>query len=1386
MTSRSPFFPDTFFPGEEVSKDRLAIFWDMESVPAPCGTSPILVARMLRSQLGTGYKEIDLNVFCNVSRVRTEKLSELLNENVTLVQAQANCSKKKLSFTLQQFLNRHQLSCLHVILVSDDIDLLDVIEKARCKSVIWVIFASNHPSTEVSKTSFCVGTSFSDFVTALRESFMRYNKQAIVPAQHEEGQYEFSRYGPFENLDFELTNEDPSLQLSWEEEPGDSHVDTVSQQFTLHSDPPSERPEAHPVTINQYSPSSSHQAAEGDCRAGDGRNLKSKLLNALREHRVVLVVSNPGSGSGLDVAFCAQELGHRVLSIQPTDIEARMCATHACYGRTLTNVDCWLFHGQYVDSKATVVFTTASNFFQLFQNTGKELAGFQTIIVDGINEDNVYQRVNVNILQRYLQSDVNLIFCSTGLDLPLSVQECFHFGADNIVNCDVRFPVRVIWKEPSQDKLRACIDAIREFCSPEGPGGDILVFVPTVADAFEAKSLLEDPAKGLRCEVMYAGMIPLPSIEGSPQALWKVYFTVDCPDVSASLLNIRCVVDCGVVSTTALEGGIFVKEFRFLCAAEAEERRSLAAIRGEGTCYHVYSESEIISSCPSFTSELRYMEDVVLRLLAQKTDANTFFLEDVPKQLREEVKIGLQEIGAIDLKGQVTDLGNALCRISAEPRLGKLLFRSIGRLSTLDAILLSILAFKDLCAAFKGPRKQCGSPEVPLSEDLCGFANIIEIYKAWCSVPKNQKTTWCNGNMLNALFFDNLHSKATSAYSEFLKLRTHQSFQRNPEIHRHSVVTIGNILSECFPSGLLEVTEQGCQHPTLGKDMKEHRFSLVRHKLQPNAMAVCCLFSRDQDRATLEIMNACILPGDSECSPQSSNASSSTNRTEATKVHQRAVSLGSLICNGRYSHLHVQQFLEKELSGSSEIRKEEGSAVLDVARQHVLLVGTEHYCAGVRESLERFKVKLLMELQTEDREVLLTPTMSPFGRRPVQGVIGHGGAVIDVLSAAAFRTIIVRDAMLSVAEIEKKFEEFGRMVRFDSENEDNACYITYKTAGEANAAYIACKNGGGMTVEAKDQALRCRNDLLEGNAPLKIVVSFRPRINTLSASTGTLQHCQLQDDISSEQTNVQFASASASPRVVKHRDEKQCVGVNSQSHAQGLERDAPFSSYDIVSWNIKEILSAELGPQTPKLTIEDQIDQNGCIKGYLLFWDPEAAERALALLHEKQSRLDTTHSQSAPSEHLPVEVFVEGTFFLPLLCFIAIEGTFLEKMITRKKSNPTDHCDYEVSTYGNLVSVTLRGRYWQGYEAIVSILCAVLQGTEITKRGFSVNSQHVEQVIKDVAHPNDVYLIYKSGGVRLLGYKQDIQRVTKALEYPANVSSPVSYSWQTRSKIDWW
>lgn len=1389
MTSRRPPFPDSFFLDEGVSKDVLAIFWDMENVPAPSGTSPILVARMLRSQLYRGYKELDLNIFCDMSCVRTEMLSGVLNENVTFVHAQANCSKEKLRFMLQQFLNRRMFNCLHVVLVSDDIDLLRVIEKARGKSIIWVTLAANNPSTALSTTGSCFRTTFSDFVTMLRGRFMHFNKQAIVSAQHEEGQYEFSNFGSFANRGFELSNEDPFLESSSKEEAGDSHADTVSEEFTTHTDPPSGRSEAQTEKINQCSLPPSHQVAEGDCHAEDGPNLKSKLLKALQEHRVVLVASNPGAGSGLDVAFCAQQFGHRVLSIQPTDVEARICATYAGYGRKLTNVDCWLFHGQEVDPKATVVFTTAPHFFQLFQNAGKEVAGFQTIIVDGINEDNVYQRVILKILQRYLQLDVALIFCSTGSDVPYFVQEAFHFGADNIVNCEVRFPVRVIWKEPSQDKLRTCIDAILDFCAAESPGGDILVFVPTVADAFEGKALLEDRAKSLRCEIMYAGMIPLPSIEGSPHAPWKVYFTVDCPDVSASLLNIRCIVDCGLVSTTAYEGGIFVKEFRFLCRSEAEGRRSLAATRGEGTCYHVYSESELLSSCPSFASNSRCMEDVVLRLLARKTDATAFLLEDVPEKLREEVKRGLQEIGAIDMKGQVTDLGKALCRIGAEPRLGKLLFGSIERLSTQDAILLSILAFEDLRAPFKWSRKECGSPEVRLSEESCEFSHIIQIYKAWCAVPKNEKSTWCYVNMINAPFFDHLHSKATCAYSEFLKLRIDQPFQRNSMQPRHSVVTMGNILSECFPSGLLQVTEQGFQHPTLGKDMNVSRFSLLGHTLQPRGIAICCLFSRDQGHETLEIMNASILPGVSECSPDSSHALSSTNGTKATNIHQKAVLLGSLIWNGHSSGLHILQFLENELSSNPEIRKEEGSAVADVARQRVLLVGTISYCATVYDSLKRFNDKLLMELQTEDREVLLTTATSPFWRRPVCGVIGQGGTLLDALSAAAFRKIIVRDTRISVAEIKKKFQRFGDVVKFDCESKDNACHITYKTAGEANGAYIVSTNGGDTTVEVKDQALLCRNDLAKKNAPLIIVVSFRPLISTLSASAEILQHHQLQEDVALEQHTVEFASASAPSRVGKHLREKECVGVKSQSRAQGLEHDALVPRCDIVSRNITQLLSAELGPQTPELKMEDQMDQNGYIKGYLLFQDPEAAERALALLNAKQNFLYSTHSQSGSSERLPWEVFVEGCFFLPLPCFVAIEGCFLKKMLDINKRAPTDHCDYEVSTYGNLVSVKLRARHWNGYIDLVYILNSVLQGTEIFPPDcyFLTGSMPVlphdfVHYIKHVAQSNDVYVIHNSEEIRLLGSQEDVEMVTADIEYLRRVSSPIYHSWHACRK----
>ncbi|KAK8772552.1 hypothetical protein V5799_024210 [Amblyomma americanum] len=181
---------------------------------------------------------------------------------------------------------------------------------------------------------------------------------------------------------------------------------------------PSSPQEAESITVTEVARLRRSSAVYG---------MKSKLLDGLNKRQIVFLVTSPGSGASLEVPSYLQDLGCRVLSIQPNDFTAEQCAKCAGSINALGPSECWTVSGERPSPKSKVVFTTARHFVQEFLRCGTALAGFQAIVVDGLQEDSAYQRVTLAVLRKHFvsQGEISLGDPATPLQLGKPANQNF-------------------------------------------------------------------------------------------------------------------------------------------------------------------------------------------------------------------------------------------------------------------------------------------------------------------------------------------------------------------------------------------------------------------------------------------------------------------------------------------------------------------------------------------------------------------------------------------------------------------------------------------------------------------------------------------------------------------------------------------------------------------------------------------------------------------------------------------------------------------------------------------------------------------------------------------------------------------------------------------------
>ncbi|XP_049519716.1 uncharacterized protein LOC119445955 isoform X2 [Dermacentor silvarum] len=1121
-------------------------------------------------------------------------------------------------------------------------------------------------------------------------------------------------------------------------------------------------------------------------------SVKSKLFEGLEKRKVVFLVTPPGSGSCLEVPSYLRDQGFRVLSIQPSDLAAEQCAKHAANVSGIGAVECWRFTGQQVSPQSAVVFTTARRFFHEFMRCGTALAGFQAIVVDALQEDSAYQRVALTVLRMHFLSHVRLVLCGSDSDACASVQQAFCLGDQDILKSFVQCPVDVIWKErpTNMNVVAASVAATLEFCQKCRSGGDIVVFLPSLADAFHADALLEY-RKGagqlegtVRHEVLFPGNTSLSTL-GSPSFRgWRIVFAVEYADAIARKLQVQCVIDSGLTRTVVYRNGVLVAQLAYISEAEADERKALVGNRLHGTCYRLYNR-DVFASSPSVDEKnSRFIEDIVLRLSARQTSNTPAYLEKIPKGFVKTAKKALVEIGAIDSNGRLTDLGAKLCENSLEPRLGKLILGSLDRGSSMNAVLLSVLAYENLLAAYRPLNKDGTEREAQRPEGDCVFSRIIDLYKNWLAVPKKMKSTWCEVNGVNETFISHLHSTTLATQSEFDVLRGKNLNTDSAKQENNLTVTMAELLAESFPQGLLQASERGFSSPTIGNNLQVSPLSLLGTRPTQVKSVVCCLFSLIPGARKLQLLNFSSLPDKDDNSK--TEPVTSLSPSKLPHIQKRFGPIGNLIWNQQFNTQRALQSIEEKLRKDGH--SEEGSLELDAAVQCIVVRGSEEYCIEAFQYLQSIVTDQVAKLARKDREALLTPPDSPYSTHPILAVIGVGGLLNEILSPTNFRTIVVGDIKIPLPDFRTLVNELGNIVQYWFLKTDKAFQVTYKTSKEADDAYDSLsKQDGVVVVSVKGQALAYREEQKHRRPAFHAQVSLPRRRCTGIAFAelpdqaswdriaGSLPlRLQLDDTaiICERNKNApcQLYVKGFSPTVGQAAVEKflrSSLPVSLKSVRVIHEPSLETTSMELRALEeaVQRIFDKEAGPGTPRLSLKTPKNTDYAFKGWMSFENVVVAQRACALL--KGAPISIPASQGGrPAITLPLTVhtLVQETFFFPRLFFAAIQGRVEAELRRQEALRPEDNLKCDASPCGPaVVCVSLRANNLNDFQKAVQLFNRLMI-TEAALFEESVRPEKVADVVKAVSPGGGVYMFHKYGETRLVGDEELVAAATEVLK----------------------
>src|SRR5215467_1032703 len=346
---------------------------------------------------------------------------------------------------------------------------------------------------------------------------------------------------------------------------------------------------------------------------------KDEIAAAIRDHQVVIVAGETGSGKTTQLPKICLELGRGVAGqighTQPRRIAARTVAARIAeeLGTELGAVVGYKVRFTDKSGDDTLVKLMTDGILLNEIAGDRDLLRYDTLIIDEAHE----RSLNIDFLLGYVKQllprrpDLKVIITSATID-----PERFsaHFDGAPIVEVSGRtYPVEVRYRplvdtdpdedaDEPRDQIQAICEAVDELFA-EGPG-DVLVFlsgereIRDTADALRRRNLPLTEVLPLYARLTTAEQHRV----FAPHTGRRVVLATNVAETSLTVPGIRYVVDPGTARISRYSQRLKVQRLPIepISQASANQRRGRCGRTSDGICIRLYSENDF-DARPEFT-----------------------------------------------------------------------------------------------------------------------------------------------------------------------------------------------------------------------------------------------------------------------------------------------------------------------------------------------------------------------------------------------------------------------------------------------------------------------------------------------------------------------------------------------------------------------------------------------------------------------------------------------------------------------------------------------------------------------------------------------------------------------------------------------------------------
>ena len=431
---------------------------------------------------------------------------------------------------------------------------------------------------------------------------------------------------------------------------------------------------------------------------------RDELVQAIRDHQVVIVAGETGSGKSTQLPKMCLEAGRGIEGLightQPRRVAARTVAERVAEEIGTTIGDGVGYTVRFNDrvGEGTLLRVMTDGILLNELQRDRMLRRYDTLIIDEAHERSLNIDFTLGYLKQLLpkRTDLKVIVTSATIDTERFAE---HFSGPDGDPAPVfvvegrTYPVELRYRPfgddnedrpgDRRDQVRAVIDAVDELAK-EGQG-DVLVFLSGEREIHDiADALRKQDRRDTEVMPLYAR---LSSAEQhrifQPHRGRHIVLSTNVAETSITVPGVRYVVDAGTARISRFSRRLKVQRLPIeaVSQASADQRAGRCGRVAPGICIRLYTEDDF-DARPEFT-EPEILRTSLASVILQMTaiglgDVDRFpFVEPPDSASIRDGYLLLDELGALEpgpigSPRKLTEVGRQLARLPIDPRLGRM------------------------------------------------------------------------------------------------------------------------------------------------------------------------------------------------------------------------------------------------------------------------------------------------------------------------------------------------------------------------------------------------------------------------------------------------------------------------------------------------------------------------------------------------------------------------------------------------------------------------------------------------------------------------------------------------------------------------------------------